>query len=631
MFTPREIKKTDIDETDALGRTALHFACLHRNIKTIQFLLEAGASVSVCDKKGNFPVDYLFFDNSKVKEILESTARIKEDFQTVTTTLVENRLRTDDDLCPILSVLFPDKNPQNVLAKMRFLNAAKEGNLEAVKSYILANKDNSEALNAIDQSGSTALINAMYFEQLHVVKELLNNPLIEAYRVNNNGYTALGYARNKEEFLDLLSKRPKLTGDYFRRVGCNMETAAMNNMVGYLETTTPSAKALEMREGFANTPLMNAIMNSSVEFALALLDFPNTRQMEIKSGSEYSDTPLIFSVSKGWTHVEKDEHGNLRFLQQKPQSLIAKKLIHQRADPDVVDARGRSALHFACLHKNLEAITYLIRAGASTTIIDDQGHTPLDFLFYDEARAVSILDASTGGFRNWTYTLENSHFQSSFDLAPIISLLAPREDDHQVLFVRARDNQHIINAIQPIGELLATYFEQHSLTESDFHYGISSLYDEIRPLYKLYHLLLSHISIKHNLSPEQYGIILLEIEQAKKDPKFEIGVQALELSLKNLREVISRFEDGLSEQNTVQSHIDPDCNTSKAEKNCEVKVEQLNEDIPLEIVVEQGNSIGNQKVSDSSSWGRLFNKGAGLAAPTSTAYVAAKGFVSKLN
>lgn len=179
-----------------------------------------------------------------------------------------------------------------------------------------------------------------------------------------------------------------------------------------------------------NTPLIWGICNSNLTFVLELLmrsEGANLEQVNLKSQNKlFLNTPLIISIAKGWTHKNAQQSARNNEYKDDPslgQSDVAKALLDKGAKVNEVDAYGRSALFYACMHRNLEAIEALTNAGADWQLKDRDNFSPLDFCCIDYSKAESYLDLATSGYRGYTYTLDRKNFDESNDFYNKLSAL----------------------------------------------------------------------------------------------------------------------------------------------------------------------------------------------------------------
>lgn len=235
-----------------------------------------------------------------------------------------------------------------------------------------------------------------------------------------------------------------------------LHIAAMKNHCDYLKYTTVTSNEL-LDTYIGNTPLLWGIANSSVSFGLALLDLPDTTHVNVKSTmSRHLNTPLILSVSKGWTHLANEGR------ESPSQMAITIKLLQKGAEVNAVDAHGRTALHYACLHRNFDAIAALVSAGATWDIKDINSQTPLDFCCIDYETASKRLEFATGGPKDYTYTLVRDNFDSSDLFYQSLSNLLAKDDQVDNIKLLKKSyafNQKIDYALAPIYNHAKKLFE----------------------------------------------------------------------------------------------------------------------------------------------------------------------------
>lgn len=224
----------------------------------------------------------------------------------------------------------------------------------------------------------------------------------------------------------------------------------LTNEVAYLEQLNWSNERLSLiaLQGgvmMNASVLMDGIANSSNDAVLKLLDScPFIASNHVNARSEFgkrNNTSLILSASKGWNHRSSTQKSKI------PHSDIIKKLLEKGANIHDEDIDGRTALHYACLHRDLEAVRFLIQKGALCTQ-DKNGQTPLDFVFYDEQEALILLQVATGGERNHTFTLNKNHFAPDYNIHLLLLTLLPNADYENVMAIIKKKEQDLS---KPVG------------------------------------------------------------------------------------------------------------------------------------------------------------------------------------
>ena len=266
-----------------------------------------------------------------------------------------------------------------------------------------------------------------------------------------------------------------------------------------------------------NTLLIWGIASSAINATLALLNKPGITIDYINTPSVHytKATPLILSMSKGFTHT------NTAMGRSEPQFLIAKRLLELGADVNALDIHGRSALHYACLHRDIEAINTLIEYGADWTIADEGGFTPLHFCFHTRKTALVILSESSGGREDYTFTLNHDNFKNNeVFLNQMLAIVS--EFDQAVLF---KQHQRLNSKYQFIGNINDILKPLHEHTDAlkkiktskatEKAEGLTTLCKEIIQLAK--NITLSDKNINSHFQPEQIEIKKI-LEASLKNP-----------------------------------------------------------------------------------------------------------------
>lgn len=327
-------KGANINAVDKYGRTALHYACFHRDIEAIQYLIEHGAIYNFKDNNGLSPLDCLFFDFNTVKQILDKATGGEMDNQDPTYFLDNKRFTSSFDITPLVDLLV-EKEP--------------------VKSAVIPVKNESKD----------------------------NHPksLIKLFE---SGSLCRAVEHNDATFLDDIDWSDE----------------------------DLTCRELEAGRMYAST-LLCGIANSANDAVLKLLDSsPYILKYVNLLDKDNGTRPLILSVVNGWNASEIDF----------PNSSVTKKLLEKGAQINDVDKYGRTALHYACLRQDKDAVEYLLSQGAKKDIKDLGGLVPLAYTFLDYSQASKILKSVKYGCHRDTLNLNRNLF-SEKNKAVLVELL----------------------------------------------------------------------------------------------------------------------------------------------------------------------------------------------------------------
>lgn len=138
------------------------------------------------------------------------------------------------------------------------------------------------------------------------------------------------------------------------------------NEVISIYSKTPDVINLNNEEGYS--PLILACYHDNEEVVSFLVD----KVSDINGTSNYG-TPLMAAVVKG----------NLNIMEM---------LLDRKAETNIADANGTTALHYAVMFKNYEAIKLLIEADADLKIKDNRGQSALDYAaIYNDKKLNNLL------------------------------------------------------------------------------------------------------------------------------------------------------------------------------------------------------------------------------------------------
>ncbi len=138
------------------------------------------------------------------------------------------------------------------------------------------------------------------------------------------------------------------------------------NEVMSIYLKNPDVINLNNAEGYS--PLILACYHGNEEVVKFLVD----KVSDINKSSNYGTT-LMAAVVKG----------NLNIIEM---------LLTNKADPDIADVNGTTAMHYAVMFKNYAAVKLLIEANADLKIQDNRGQSALDYAaIYNDKKLNNLL------------------------------------------------------------------------------------------------------------------------------------------------------------------------------------------------------------------------------------------------
>jgi ankyrin repeat protein len=119
-----------------------------------------------------------------------------------------------------------------------------------------------------------------------------------------------------------------------------------------------------------SSPLTLAAYHNNINVVNYLID-----KVENVNGESKDGTPLMGAVVKGHT-------------------AVVKSLIQAGADPNLSDANGTTALHYAVMFKNYSIVSLLMDANANINYKNSVDQSPLDFAkMHNDERLNKILNS----------------------------------------------------------------------------------------------------------------------------------------------------------------------------------------------------------------------------------------------
>lgn len=169
-------------------------------------------------------------------------------------------------------------------------------------------------------------------------------------------------------------KQDKISDPFFARI--SHEKLSKQKIQAYINKGV-NFNARDSFLGLFNTALIWGVANSNVKTVVNLLNCTNIENLDLDLNdfSKMRNTALTLSIIKGWDHVDTDSIGN------PPRMLhLIKALVNAGANIHKANALGDTPLHIAVLRRDFGAINFLLEKGASLTILNKKGKSPIDML-----------------------------------------------------------------------------------------------------------------------------------------------------------------------------------------------------------------------------------------------------------
>ncbi|XP_060075163.1 E3 ubiquitin-protein ligase MIB2-like [Ylistrum balloti] len=287
----------------------------------------------------------------------------------------------------IAHLLVLDTLTSRAVGPEQIVTAAAQGNVSTVKSILEKNKD----LGNCTFKNLTPLMIASYEGHEEVVKLLVDNGArIDAESADKSTALLSAIAGKKEAIaLYLVQKGANVNA-------CNIHgrstahTAAYEGMNNILKVVLEKGCNPNIRDAEGDTPLHDAIMKRNERGVNLLLSHPNldpkvTNQRGFNplqwaafKGNEFATEKILTKASTIVDVQKTDGHAALHIAAINNHSEIANLLILKgKATVDIRNKNNLTPLHLAAHQGYLETAQTLLQHGASVTVIDKDGDTPL--------------------------------------------------------------------------------------------------------------------------------------------------------------------------------------------------------------------------------------------------------------
>lgn len=344
---------------DKNKKNAIHLAVERGDKVILDYLIENGYSLTIKDGKGVYPFDYAK-DNSTADYIRN---KINEQF---TTACSEGELDKVKELLGAGASL----NYNSYSYGQPLHNALAEGQLEVVKYLIENGADiNSRGINEGTILHTSLLYekeNSNTFELVSYILSLGINPNLTDW----NNDTPIFYSLNPE-ITKLLIKHGASIRHRNSLGQAPLHSVMKDEGAGSAKVLIDNGANIEARDNDGNTPLHYCGSENSREGKI--VEVMLSAGANIKAVNKYKLTPLHIASAGiyGAGHVHREalsSHGNFKGVEL---------LLLAGADPNALDYKGRTPLHYAAESGNLEVCDILIEYGAKAGVISKKQNTPL--------------------------------------------------------------------------------------------------------------------------------------------------------------------------------------------------------------------------------------------------------------
>ncbi|KAF4677902.1 hypothetical protein FOL47_008968 [Perkinsus chesapeaki] len=399
LVAVRQIIRTDpaqVRVRNVYGDTALHYACKGQDIEMVETLLQHDADVHAQNQFGQFPIDHAakgspeifatlkdygaLWDKKQKRGMLPEGPKpclwfvhsVKHQLSGCTSGVVWMRFSRNKDI---------DINLKNAYGDTA-LHYGVQGGLKKVVEELIAH---SAEVDIQNDFGQTALHHAA-----QVRSKTLPSPgvLCSIARTHRHNKGKAPYALAKDAEIRRMLRETKKAAKFsvVSITEHNPEDDAAGD--GVIKTVTRKAPEAEEQGMMSISPLMYACVRSEDEKVREILRKAGEENWPelVKQINAYGDTALHYAAQQG----NRD---------------IVSLLLDAKADPDVQNRYGLTALHQAAsvsgsatsaagqkkLAAAVEVVQELLERGADKYLKDEKGNAPLDLARYDDIKFLLML------------------------------------------------------------------------------------------------------------------------------------------------------------------------------------------------------------------------------------------------
>jgi ankyrin repeat protein len=417
---------SNLDIQDYYGKTALMLSVEYGNYDICKMLIESGSNINICDleKRSSLMIACEYFHENIIQLLLENGANpdlstddgktallfvtekeseemvslilsysrnkkelINKHYEENRNPLTMSQFHQKNNILKIFIDNGADVNVKNIYGFTPLIQACLQRDLEIVLKLIQTGVD----INMKSDSGLNSLMTASINGNEDIVKTLIDKHA-DVYTINDFGYTPLMFAveNNNEKVVELLLPFSENINEQNDDKYTALMFACINKNKNIIKMLLNSGVNPDLKNKYGETALMILCENGKnydvvnellkVKHIIDLKDFDSkTALYKAFKNEDYKICRLLLEHGAD-PNIKYDEETILMKCCEYEDEVFVNFVnlfITMRADLNIKDNNGNTALMVAIENKNEKIIKMLINSGADLNIQNNEGFTVL--------------------------------------------------------------------------------------------------------------------------------------------------------------------------------------------------------------------------------------------------------------